>query len=282
MTDDDFTKNVVELYKKTAINVSHNLVNIFKKPINNNSNLSKYILNNITDNINIAKLSNTPVCQDTGVPIFYIKINKTHSMNEIKSKIKDATVIATSKKYLRPNAVDSITQINSNDNTGEEFPVIYFEEHNEDFIKIELLLKGGGCENIGRTYNLPNTDLNAERNFEGIKKCVIDSVVEAQGKGCPPYIISIAIGGSKDVVSRESKKGLLRDIEDRNSNIILNEFENELKKDINKLSIGPMGLGGNLTTIAVKIKSTHRHPASFFVDVCFSCWALRRGTMQWK
>ena len=283
MNNKNLQDSIVELYNKTACNISKELIHCYKKELQQEKrdSLSFIGLNNILRNVDIGNANKIPICQDTGVPIFYVKINKKYSIKEIKEIIISATKTATEKSILRPNAVDPFSNVNSDNNLGKEFPVIYFEEHEEDFIKIDLLLKGGGSENIGKTYSLPNTELNAQRDINGIKKCVIDAVLKAQGKGCPPYIISVAIGGSKDVVTKISKKGLLRKIDDENKDPVLNKLEKDLLSEVNKLKIGVMGFGSGNTAVAVKIVSTHRHPASFFVDVCFSCWALRKGTLTW-
>jgi len=143
------------------------------------------------------------------------------------------------------------------------------------------MLKGGGSENVGITYSLPNKDLDAGRNLEGVRKCVLDAVFKAQGKACPPYVIGAAIGGSKDVVACLSKKQLLRKLNDVNEDSELDRFEKELKEDLNKLGIGPLGLGGKTTCLAVKIAESSRHPASYFADISFCCWACRRGQLKY-
>jgi len=143
------------------------------------------------------------------------------------------------------------------------------------------MLKGGGSENVGLSYKLPNKELNADRSLKGVKKCILDAVVKAQGKACPPYIIGAAIGGSKDITSFLSKKQILRNIQDKNKDPSLNKIEQELKEEINTLGIGPLGLGGKTTCLAVKIAASARHPASFFVDISFCCWACRRGSLKY-
>lgn len=166
------------------------------------------------------------------------------------------------------------------DNTGLFFPIIYFKEIEKGLI-IDLMLKGGGSENIGQIYKLPNDKLNAPRNLDGVKRCILDAVFKAQGKGCPPYIIGVAVGGSKDIVSFLSKKQLLRNVNDVNNNDKLKRLEENLKEEINSLGIGALGLGGKTTCLGVKIKTSARHPASYFVDVSFCCWACRRGRLEY-
>jgi fumarate hydratase class I len=183
---------------------------------------------------------------------------------------------------LRPNAVDVLTDTNSGDNTGIGFPVVYIEEIRGSTLIIDLMLKGGGSENLGRLYKLPIQELAAERDLEGVRKCVLDAVYKAQGKGCPPYIIGVGIGAAKDQVSRLSKEQLLRGLEDTNQYPLLSRFEKRLLDDINRLGIGPLGFGGGTTALGAKIGVNHRHPAVYFVDVSVSCWADRRARLTCK
>ncbi|MBU1120898.1 fumarate hydratase, partial [Candidatus Micrarchaeota archaeon] len=161
-------------------------------------------------------------------------------------------------------------------------PSLYFQQWNSPSIKIDLLLKGGGSENIGRTYSLPNEELNAERNLDGVRKCVLDAVVKAQGMGCPPSIISVVVGGSKDAIAIESKKLFLEKLSKKNKNPKLALFEKKLLEEINSTGIGPIGIGGSSTALALKTKFLSRHPATFFVEVAFSCWCDRRTSLEWK
>ncbi|UCC91255.1 MAG: fumarate hydratase, partial [Candidatus Aenigmatarchaeota archaeon] len=155
-------------------------------------------------------------------------------------------------------------------------PVIHFEE--SDKFGVELLMKGGGSENVSGIYSLPDPELKADRDIEGVRKCVLDAVMKAQGEGCPPYILGVALGGSLEEVANLSKRQLLRKLDDENDDSELVKFEKELLREINKLGIGPSGLGGKTTALGVKVTKSLRHPASFFVGIAFSCWALRRAS----
>ena len=236
----------------------------------------------ILENIRIARETGRPLCQDTGVPVFFVKIPCGISHLAVKSSIVRATRIASRTIPLRPNAVDVLTERNSGDNTGEGFPVVYCEETKGSSISIDLMLKGAGSENIGQLYKLPLEEIGAERDLEGVRRCVLDAIYKAQGKGCPPYIIAVGIGASKDQVTRLSKEQLLRKIEDVNSHKVLSAFEKRLLRDVNRLGIGPLGFGGKTTALGVKVGVNHRHPASYFVDVSVSCWADRRAQLIWK
>ena len=274
---------IVELYKKVATSLPPDIeaaICVGYESETDDSN-AKYSLDIILENINISRKNMTPLCQDTGVPIFFVHVPAGISQKEIKEAILVATRKATGLIPLRPNAVDPLSGDNSGDNTGVGFPVIYMEETEGDTLKMDLLLKGSGSENIGLTYKLPDEELNAQRDLEGVRKCIIDAVFRAQGRACPPYTIGVGIGATKDQVAVVSKKQLLRKLSDSNPAKELNKLENDLLIDLNKLGIGPVGFGGTNTVIGVKIGVNHRHPASYFVDVSFGCWANRRGTLLW-
>jgi len=269
--------SVFELYKNVSCSLPDDVVEGLRKAENKEKGLAKNIINGILANIQLAKESSLPICQDTGVPVFYVNYNG--SQKEIKEAIISATRKATEKNFLRPNAVDPITGENTGNNIGENFPVVYFHHWDNDFLRIELMLKGGGSENIGMLYSLPDSNLNAGRDVNGIKKCVIDAMFKAQGKGCSPNIVGVGIGGSKTAAMALAKRQLLRKVDDVNDDKDLAGIEEELFEKLNKLGIGPMGLGGGATVLGVKAAKQHRHPASFFVAVSFMCWACRRGSL---
>lgn len=279
---------IVQLYKRTATNIPADVEISLKDSLKKEKkgSLAHYTVSNILKNVKVAREGLLPICQDTGVPVFYVNAPMDVSHHKIRQSIINATREATKLIPLRPNAVNVLDETNTKDNVGlangkkeVHQPIIYIEQWDKNFIKIDLMLKGGGSENIGVQYKLPDKRLNANRDLEGIRKCIIDAVFKAQGRGCPPYILGVAIGGSKDLISGESKKQLLRYVNDINEDKVLANMEKELKSRINLLGIGPVGLSGKTTVLGVKIKALHRHPASFFVDVSFMCWACRRGSL---
>ncbi len=270
---------VVKLYKKAATSLPYDVEAALRSAYEKERSNAKAVLSAILENTRIARKTERPICQDTGVPVFFIKVPIGLSHLELKKEIISATKIATKKIPLRANAVDALTDINSGDNTGISFPIIYLEETNEKKLTIDLMLKGAGCENAGQLYRLPFEELKAERDLEGVRRCVLDTVYKAQGRGCPPYIIGVGIGAAKDQVTRLAKEQLMRNLKDTNKRRVLSELENRLLKDINRLGIGPLGLGGKTTALGVKIGVNHRHPASYFVDVSVSCWANRRARL---
>jgi fumarate hydratase class I len=164
---------------------------------------------------------------------------------------------------------------------GPGIPVLHFEPSPDDRLHVHLLLKGGGSENIGRLYSLPDRETGAGRDGAGIRAVVLDAVVKAQGLGCPPTIIGVGVGGSRDEVIALAKRQLLRPLADCSPNPEAAALEAELLRAVNRLGIGPAGLGGKTTALGVKVGVAYRHPASFFVDVSFCCWACRRGRLDW-
>ncbi|SPQ01343.1 Fumarate hydratase subunit alpha [Candidatus Sulfobium mesophilum] len=274
---------IVELYKKVATSLPPDIEEALRAalPREDEGSAASASLSIMIENVRISRETLRPICQDTGVPVFFVKVPMGLSHVELRETIRDATRIATAKVPLRPNAVDVITEKNSGDNTGIGFPLIYLEETGGTTLTIDLLMKGGGSENVGQLYKLPVEDLQAQRDLEGVRRCVLDAIQKAQGRGCPPYIIGVGIGAAKDQVTRLAKDQLMRRLTDSNKVDELARLEGVLLEDINGLGIGPQGLGGRTTALGVKIGVNHRHPASYFVDVSVSCWANRRGRLIW-
>lgn len=243
---------------------------------------ARLVLGSILENIKLARENSVPICQDTGLPVFYASIPHSMSEGKIESAIISATKAATRAIPLRPNAVESISGRNSSDNTGRGIPEIHISRWGRKHMHFELLMKGAGSENIGQCYRLPDACLRAERDLAGVEKCVLDAIVRAQGRGCPPMVVGVAIAGSRSAAAFESKRQLLRNLREHSKNKILAGLERGIFSKANRLGIGPAGLGGKTTLLGVKISTLSRHPASYFVDVSFSCWALRRRSMNYS
>ena len=272
---------LVELIRNTSTSLPADVTKSIKSAKNKEKkgSIPSYILDMIIKNINLAKKESLPMCQDTGTLNFYIYYNKKHDPKKIRDSIIKAVKLATKKYYLRPNAVNSITGTNSG-NVGARMPSIKFNEWNKNQLRIGLMLKGGGSENVSAQYKLPDTRLKAGRDFDGVKKCIIDAVKNAGGKGCAPGIVGVCIGGDRAIGYEEAKKQLFRKIDDKNKNSKLAKLEKELYNELNKLNIGPMGLGGKTTVLGVKVTPLHRIPASFFVSIAYMCWACRRRSIK--
>ena len=233
----------------------------------------------ILSNIDMAVDDTGPVCQDTGMPTFVIHTPVGFNQIRIGKAIREAIAEATRLGKLRPNSVDSITGKNSGNNLGEETPVLHFEQWEEDEIEIRLILKGGGCENMNIQYSVP-CDLahlgRADRNLEGVRKCILHAVWQAQGQGCAPGAIGVCIGSDRAHGYELAKGQLFRTLDDVNPNPVLAQLESEIMEEANKLGVGAMGFGGKASLIGCKIAAANRLPASFFVSVAYDCWAFRR------
>lgn len=278
----DMTDAFLELIRRTATDLSPDVEKSLQEARDQEAegSAAQGALDSILRNVEMARQSSTPICQDTGTPIFYVQYPAGWSTKELRRQIRAAVAQATEKAYLRPNAVDSISGVNSGDNLGDDaFPTIHFEEGDGDEMVVDLMLKGGGCENVGAQYSLPNSKLGAGRDLEGVRKVTLDAVYQAQGKGCAPGILGIAIGGDRGSSYYASKEVLFRPMDDGNSDPKLADLEDRLYQEANELEIGPMGFGGKTTVLGVKAKGLHRLPASFFVSVSYMCWAHRRRRM---
>ncbi|MEX2264888.1 MAG: FumA C-terminus/TtdB family hydratase beta subunit [Bryobacteraceae bacterium] len=233
----------------------------------------------ILSNINMASDDESPICQDTGMPTFIVHTPVGVNQLALKRSIREAVAEATRRGKLRPNSVDSITGVNSGDNLGEETPVMHFEQWEEDEIEIRLVLKGGGCENKNIQYSLPMTlDRlgRADRTLEGVRKCILHAVWQAQGQGCSPGALGVCIGSDRAHGYALAKYQLLRTLDDVNPNPELAKLEAQIMEEANRLGVGAMGFGGNTSLIGCKIAAANRLPASFFVSVAYECWAFRR------
>ncbi len=275
----DLTPELVELIRFTSTNLSADVQQSLEsaRDREEKGSAAQSALITILDNVELSRRNSTPICQDTGTPIFYVRYPEGWSTRRLREQIRNAIVEATKKSYLRPNAVDSLTDKNSGNNLGDDaFPTIHFEEVEGDELTVELMLKGGGCENVGAQYSLPNSQLGAGRDLAGVRKVVLDAVQKAQGQGCAPGILGVAIGGDRGSSYYASKEVLFRPMEDTNADPNLDALEKRLTDEANQLGIGPMGFGGKTTVLTTKMTGMHRLPASFFVSVSYMCWAHRR------
>src|SRR5438132_10427882 len=233
----------------------------------------------IAQNIDQAESCEGPICQDTGMPTFEVKVPVGANQIWMTQQVRAAIAEATRRGKLRPNSVDSITGENSGDNLGPGTPIVHFEQWEQDAIEVKLILKGGGCENTNAQYALP-VDLDhlgrADRTLDGVRKCILHAVWKAQGKGCSPGAVGVCIGGDRTSGYVHAKEQLFRTLDDVNPDARLAQLEASIMGEVNKLGIGTMGFGGRVSLIGCKIGMQNRLPASFFVSVAYDCWAFRR------
>ena len=278
----DLTEKILELLRLVSTDLPPDVEEALHNAVKQEQpgSAARGALETILKNVELSRQNSTPICQDTGTPIFYVYYPAGWSTRALRQQIEDAVVQATKKSYLRPNSVDSLNGKNSGNNLGGHyFPSIHFDEVESDTLTIELMLKGGGSENCGAQYSLPHDALGAGRDLAGVRKAVLDAAYKAQGQGCAPGILGVSIGGDRGSGYYVSKETLFRKLDEPNPDPQLNELEQRLTSEVNQLGIGPMGFGGQTTVLGVKIGSLNRLPACYFVTMSYMCWAYRRRKM---
>ena len=239
------------------------------------------VLETLLENVRLARERQLPLCQDTGTIHFYVTAPENFPRRQFRLDAERAVVEATRLGLLRQNCVESVTGHNTGNNLGYVNPTFHWEEsdHADALPQVTLLLKGGGSENVGIQYTLPDEALGAGRDLGGVKACILDAVYRAQGKGCAPGVLGVCIGGDRAGGAEEAKRQLLRHLGERSAVPELAALEREVLDAANALGIGPMGLGGKTTLLDVFIGARTRHPASFFVTICYNCWCFRRQSI---
>lgn len=278
--NDILFKNVLELIRRTSTSLPKDVREVIEvnRVLEQHGSKAELALELVHKNILMAKEKSAPICQDTGTITFYISNPVSCNQIEMEEACLAAVSHATDLGYLRQNSVDSVTGINSGNNLGPGSPVFHWHPHMHPHIELKLILKGGGCENMSAQYSLP-AQINGkrcDRDLQGVKSCILDSVWQAQGKGCGPGFLGVCIGGDRANGYDFAKMQLLRFVDDSNPDPDLAALEATIMDESNKLGIGPMGFGGKLTIGCCKIGALNRLPASFFVSVSYMCWAYRR------
>ena len=276
-----FKESMLDLIVQTSTYLPPDVRRALKSAVENEKpgTQAALALDTIAINVDMACDDVAPICQDTGMPTFEIKTPVGANQIAMREQIREAIADATSTGKLRPNSVDSLTGKNTGNNLGTGTPVMHFEQWEKDEVEVRLLLKGGGCENKNIQYSVPVELPNlgrADRNLEGVRKCIMHAVYQAQGQGCSVGVIGVAIGGDRTSGYAHAKQQLFRTLDDVNQDAQLAKLEQMIMRDANKLGIGTMGFGGNITLIGCKIGALNRLPASYFVSVAYDCWAFRR------
>lgn len=270
---------LLELIRRTSCELPADLIRAldkYRRKEKTGTN-ARYALDVMLKNVVLARDKSQPLCQDTGTITCYVDLPKWITEKQFRSAFESAVKTATKKGYLRQNSVDSITGKNSGNNMGPGTPAMHFHQVSGKSLGVKLLLKGGGCENVSSQYSLPNNELDADRDMEGVRRCVLDAVQKAQGKGCGPGILGVCIGSDRASGYVAAKEQFFRLLDDSNDDKLLSRMEKNLLKEANTLGIGPMGFGGETTLMGVKICARNRVPASFFVTISYMCWAFRRN-----
>jgi len=281
-TTGDLQKSILELIRVTSSDIPADVQKVILQALEReekNTN-AEYAMNIIKANIQLAKNKSQPICQDTGTILFFVSHPAEFSQLQFIKSAQKAVLTATKKGFLRQNSVDSLTGKNDCMNVGLGHPSFHFHEHKKKTVEVRLMLKGGGCENVGAQYSLPYTPLEAGRDLDGVRKVILDAIIQAQGKGCGPGVLGVCIGGDRGDGYVKSKEQLLRNLDDKNAHKDLAALEQDIVATANKFGIGPMGFGGKTTLLGCKVGVLNRLPASFFVSISYMCWAYRRQGIE--
>jgi len=234
----------------------------------------------ILENIRLAREQSLPLCQDTGMLTFFWTVPRGTDTLALERATQEAVKVATANGWLRQNTVETLSGESVASNVADGIPICHFEQADTDVIDVRLLQKGGGSENMSCQFSLPDDTLGAGRDLDGVRKCILQAVWQAQGFGCAPGILGICIGADRGAGFIQAKKQLFRPLDDTSPVPELAALEHRILDEANQLGIGPMGMGGKTTLLGVKITSAPRLPASYFVTVAYACWACRRHTLR--
>jgi fumarate hydratase class I len=280
MSASKFHAHILELIRRTSAFLPPDVTQVIEmhRALEQQGSKASLALDLVSQNIGLAKRLSAPICQDTGTITFYIRTPVGFDQLELEELCREAVAEATAKGHLRQNSVESVSGKNTGNNLGAGSPVFHWHQHRKDTVDVRLILKGGGCENMSAQYSLPAMlgGQRRDRDLDGVRACVLDAVWNAQGKGCGPGFLGVCIGGDRATGYEFAKEQLLRELDDINPVPELAALEARILEESNKLDIGPMGFGGNLTVGSCKIGARNRLPASFFVTVAYMCWAFRR------
>ncbi len=268
----DITIKVSSLLAKIGVTMEKNTLNLLKKASEEEENsVTKFALDIMVKNALVACDTNTPLCQDTGMVVAFVTIGQNVVIENgfIADAINEGVRIAYKENYFRKSVLDPISRKNTLDNTPA---VIHYNLVQEDILKIEIMQKGFGSENMSKLYML-----TPAVGIEGIKKCIIDTVKLGGGNPCPPVCVGVGIGGTMEKACLMSKHALTRDTSSKNADEELNALEVELLDSINSLGIGAQGFGGKLTALKVFIEKYPTHLAGLPVAVTIQCHAVRHG-----
>lgn len=279
MKKEQLTEVIIELLKRASIRLPRSVKEGLQDALSREeAQMARHQLETILENISIAENQSIPVCQDTGVPIFFVKAGRNWAGNQESAEaITEGTAKATKLIPLRENVIHPLTKENSGTNTGWRMPFIYYEMIPEEFSEIQVLLKGFGSEAKTSLAYIPTS----EDVRKGTIKFVLDCARKAFGEPCPPYILGIGMGGTSDIASVLAKKAFLRlPLGKKNADPAARALEEELLQIVNATGIGAMGMGGKTTALAVNIELCGTHSAAVPVAVAIQCWADRQASVR--
>ena len=271
-------KKLAEFIRETSSSIPGDVESALRKACakEEKGSSARVVLETILSNVKLARGNGTPVCQDTGTLTFFVSGSLKKKVTP--EKIGSAVALATANGWLRRNTIETLSGASIDTNVCDGAPSIHYVD--EPFSRVRLIMKGGGSENMSVQFSLPDASIGAGRDLEGVRKAVLTAVQRAQGFGCAPGFLGVAVGGDRACGFEEAKEQLLRPLGDSNPVPELAKLEKRLLKEANSLGIGPMGLGGKTTLLGVKIGARPRLPASYFVTVAYMCWAARRRTLE--
>ena len=270
----DLSLKIEEMLLDACENIPNNILDALRKAVNDEeSPLGKEVITKIIENDELAKNKHLPICQDTGVVVCFLEVGyDVHFDGDVYEAINEGVANAYTKGYLRKSVVKHpLDRVNTKNNTPA---ITHIKLVPGDKVKIHVAPKGGGSENMSLVKMLIPAD-----GVEGIKKLVLDTVFNGGGKPCPPIIVGLGIGGNLEKSALLAKEALMREIDDVNDDPILSNLEKELLDEINKLGVGPMGFGGKVTCLAVKINAYPCHIASLPVAINIQCHAARHKSI---
>ena len=278
MSRSRWEKNLFDLIRRTSTDLPTEVESAIRRALKKEKKGSNawWALDAMLRNAAAARKTDAPICQDTGALLFYCIVPVGFDTNALVAMTRAAVSKATRLGYLRQNTIDSVSGAAYATNVAPASPVFHFQQGARKTVDIRLVMKGGGSENVGAQYSLPDEDLGADRTMEGVRRCILDAVWQAQGKGCSPGVLGVCIGGDRATGYAHSKEQFLRKLGERSPVKSLAKLEARIMSDAARLGIGPMGLGGKTALLGVKIDALSRLPASFFVTVSYMCWAFRR------
>jgi len=271
-------KNLFELIRRTSTDLPSDVELSLKRAVRSEKKGSRayWAIQSILESAALARKKNVPICQDTGTLVFYFSVPVGSDTNALVARTRTAVAKATRAGYLRQNTIDAVSGASYETNIAHASPVFHFEQGARKTFNVRLVMVGAGPENVGCQYTLPDGGLEAQCNLDGVRRCILDAVWKAQGRGCTPAVLGVCIGGDRATGYAHAKEQFLHKVGERSRVKSLDRLQERIMRETRKLGIGPMGLGGKTTLLGVNIGSLSRTPGCFFVSVAFMCWAFRR------